>query len=240
MKNPESSPFGNWEPVWGFLLTAIYIVGMPYVFYPPLMRMVDDVRLHYSGTVAKQSDCWVFSYQGTRYSTWKIHVAYTAQDGRQHAPDVDTFMWWRKPDDSKPCTVRYDPASPDHVSTDWGLERLFGRVVSYLILLPLPLLGELVALGLMIAFVSSIGRRPTPLIASPRDAAASRPGLAGGWRHPDALARVLRGADSSTKSPAIHHERDITQHRFLAGLGASIGNLVLARVLRGSSDGHRP
>jgi hypothetical protein len=91
-------------------------------------QIVDDLRLHFTGTLARKSSCEVYEYHGTKTRSESLIVTWTTQQGVFYVKTLDTLFLWG-PNQKKPCIVRYDPAHPSHVTASWGFQRLISRIL---------------------------------------------------------------------------------------------------------------
>jgi len=104
-------------------ILVLFLGGM--CFFPAMnaMQIVDDIRLHSTGVIAKDGIC--YSHHKTR-GGGDVHVVYTAPDGPKgtvYAKDVYLLAFPLFHSDEE-CVVRYDPKRPTHVSTSWGMASL--------------------------------------------------------------------------------------------------------------------
>jgi hypothetical protein len=130
-------------------LVCWWYVGMPFLLVPRLQLVSDDYRLRNSGTLARRSSVTHYHIPLLRRDMFdgdEFDVNYATADGTWYTHHVELgSAGIGVPDRTTPIVVRYDPASPEHFSSNWTADRLPGRTVwltleggFYLLTLPLP------------------------------------------------------------------------------------------------------
>lgn len=114
------------------MIGCLFYIGLPLLLYRSGVYLVDDYRLQNSGLVA-----WNIHSDNYRSSaksaSFEFNLRYATHDGRSFSKHVDFFPILYPPDRSEGLTVRYDPASPQHFSTSWGVQRLFSRTIMFVL-----------------------------------------------------------------------------------------------------------
>jgi hypothetical protein len=116
--------------VWA-IFTGPAAAWLLWLFFSDMRPLFDEYRLHQTGTVATTSEVSnVDRYNGRFLNDIAFDVRYVTQDGRSYKSHVafSTSAWYLDPV-LLPLVVRYDPASPQHVSTSYGASNLVGRTV---------------------------------------------------------------------------------------------------------------
>jgi hypothetical protein len=120
-------------------ILCVALVGIAFHKYPDVVSLLDDYWLHVDGTAAMQSEAANYRYRTSRYgNTINLDAHYTSWNGQQHSRhiEIDTFTMY-EPKFNSDFLVRYDPESPEHISTNWGAEFLLSRTISLLLLFAL-------------------------------------------------------------------------------------------------------
>ena len=137
------------KTVLGWTLCCVWFVGMPLWLFFSLQFLWDDYRLRDSGTIARSASVTNFSetYR-TRSGGGGVDfdLSYVTQEGTRYTRHVALYS---SPDRTSPIVVRYDPASPTHVSTNWSADLLLSRTLGLSISVVIFLLITLGALRLM-------------------------------------------------------------------------------------------
>jgi hypothetical protein len=167
------------KTVLGWTLCCVWFVGMPLWLFFSLHFLWDDYRLRDSGTIARSASVTNFSetYR-TRSGGGGVDfdLSYVTQEGTRYTRHVALYS---SPDRTSPIVVRYDPASPTHVSTNWSADLLLSRTLGLSISVVIFLLITLGALRLMSDKVRtwrrnrSMRRPPRAVLDIPTPAAVS-------------------------------------------------------------------
>jgi|SRR5271166_6334256 len=135
---------------------CLALVGIGLSKYPEVVSLVDDYRLHVDGTAAMQSEVGNYRYRSSRYGgSIEFDAHYTSWNGQQHTRhiEIDTFTIY-EPKFKSDFLVRYDPESPEHISTNWGAEFLLSRTISLLLIFAL----YPISIAVAALFMRAIGR----------------------------------------------------------------------------------
>ena len=133
--------------------------------YSNAVPLVDEYRLLAGGAAAKYSQVENYDYQPSGRGefiggTVKIDTRYVTADNVSLDRHVE-FRSLFEPHFKSVFLVRYDPASPEHISTSWGTELLLSRTILLMLVAAVSLL--------MIAFaavgVIEMARRHRKLMA---------------------------------------------------------------------------
>ncbi len=170
----ERTPTSWW--VVGVLLfpAALFLL---WLFLSQAQSLLDDYRLHKSGTVAKASQVSNVDIYNSRSSDFvSFDLRYVTEDGTSHNTHVKFASSWIIDRIHLPLVVRYDPASPKHISTSYGVEYLVGRTIHVVLMASLPVAW--ICFWVLASFSSasddrqsrlklrSIGAQPTPVEAN--------------------------------------------------------------------------
>lgn len=115
---------------WAILLGPA-VVWLVWLFFSDIRPLFDEYRLHNTGTVARTSEVSnVDRYNGRYLNEIGFDVRYVTEDGKSYKSHVafSTSAWYLDPV-LLPLVVRYDPASPQHLSTSYGAGNLVGRTI---------------------------------------------------------------------------------------------------------------
>lgn len=155
--------------LWSLVLICVCIAGLAYEVYSATPSLVDDYRLHAGGTVAEQRGIENGVCHMRIFNDCEFDARYVTSDGSSHTRHIELLTVFQEPDQKSDFTVRYDAASPEHISTSWGARLLPNRTIT--------LIGEVVFLLLVIAYagwlfvypihlrrkLTVIGAQPTPV-----------------------------------------------------------------------------
>ena len=131
--------------VLGFLFIGFWTVASSY-------SLIDEYRLHSSGTLALRSHMENGTCHERLIFDCELEAQYITADGTRHTRSQEYFTLFQEPNTDKRFLVRYDPKSPDHISTSWGAALLPNRTA-------VSLLGWLLMIGCIYAFIASIGSK---------------------------------------------------------------------------------
>jgi hypothetical protein len=165
----QLTPYYERPTKWWIILSCIGICGVSYWVYLSTLSLVDDFRLRVSGTVALQS-----AMENGVCHLWLVNecefdARYMTQDGHSHTRHVELLTVFQEPDQESRFIVRYDAASPEHISTTWGVPLLFNRTISTFLGLAFVVLAITYAISLVVnprrarRKLSAIGAQPTPV-----------------------------------------------------------------------------
>jgi hypothetical protein len=118
---------------WSLILTCVGIAAMAFELYSVTPALVDDYRLHTEGTLAHQSHLKNGSCEMRIVNMCEFDALYKTADGSSHTRHIELLTIFQKPDQESAFTVRYDAASPGHISTTWGFRLLPNRTISFLV-----------------------------------------------------------------------------------------------------------
>ena len=112
----------------GLLLPAALF--LLWLFFSETRPLLDEYRLHKTGTVAKASEVSNVQRYNSRYSdNVDFDLRYVTEDGTWHKTHVEFDSSWYIGKVHLPVVVRYDPTSSKHFSTSYGAEYLVGRTI---------------------------------------------------------------------------------------------------------------
>jgi hypothetical protein len=117
---------------WSLILTCVGIAAIAFEVYSATPSLVDDYRLHASGTLAHQSHFENGSCEMRIVNTCEFDALYNVADGSLHTRHIELLTIFQKPNQDSAFRVRYDAASPQHISTTWGVRLLLNRTISLL------------------------------------------------------------------------------------------------------------
>lgn len=105
-----------------------WLLGWPAVLYQPVRCLIDDYRLHTSGTLAHVIR--IGNVSGSRrFMNFEFDISYVTEDRTQYSRHIDLWPTMFQPDGNSQLIVRYDPSSPGQISTNWGADRLLSRTI---------------------------------------------------------------------------------------------------------------
>jgi hypothetical protein len=154
--------------IWSLLVSCVGIGFLSFAIYSSTVSLVDDYRLR-TATPAVRSHltdgvCHMWLIEDCEYD-----ANYTTRDGASLKRHVELMTVFQDPDEHMRFIVRYDPASPDHISTSWGVGLLLNRTITAFV-------GWLFLLSLIPSAVwmatnprrlrrkmQAIGEQPTPV-----------------------------------------------------------------------------
>jgi len=110
-----------------------------WLFFAETQPLLDDYRLHKTGTAAIATEVSNVDIYNSRSSDFvSFDLRYTTEDGASHNTHVKFASSWYVDRVHLPLVVRYDPASPRHISTSYGVEYLVGRTIHVVLMAALP------------------------------------------------------------------------------------------------------
>jgi hypothetical protein len=114
------SPFG----------IAVAVLWLAWLFVYEIRPLWDEYRLHKTGALATASEVSHLDRYNSRYNNnVDFDLRYVTQDGISHQTHVQFDSSWDLDDMLLPLEVRYDPDSPQHVSTSYGADHLVARTI---------------------------------------------------------------------------------------------------------------
>ena len=118
--------------IWSFLVSCFGICFLSYAIFSSTISLLDDYRLR-TGTPALQSHltdgvCHMWLMNDCEYN-----ANYVTRDGTSHRRHVELMTFFQDPDQQMRFTVRYDAASPEHISTSWGVGLLVNRTITAIV-----------------------------------------------------------------------------------------------------------
>ena len=154
----------------GLLMFGGALVADVYFFAPDL---VDEWRLAGGGVQARTARVGDGGECSTNrgITDCKFDALYVTSDGTRQTRRLYYLTIFEDIDTRIPFTVRYDPQSPQHISTSWGVDLLTNRTTTQLVAL---LFFGAIAAWLVTEFrwrirmrkgLEAAGRNPTPIIA---------------------------------------------------------------------------
>jgi hypothetical protein len=196
------------RPSFGMLLAVAIYCGL--IVYPlcsgysNAVVLIDEYRLHLGGTMAMQSEAENYHYSShsgpkTFGGTVIFDAHYVTEDGRglDRPVEFDTLF---EPEFKSAFLIRYDPASPDRISTSWGAELLLSRTILVMLIFMICLLLVAgAALGVS-RFrrrrreLAAIAAQPTPVEATLRNAAMGKTSVTYFYSWKDSLGRAWNGS----------------------------------------------
>jgi hypothetical protein len=154
---------------WSLILTCVGIAAIAFEVYSVTPALLDDYRLHTDGMLAHQSHLKNGSCEMKIVDMCEFDALYKTADGSSHTQHIELLTILQKPDQHFAFTVRYDAASPRHISTTWGARLLANRTISLLVGLAFAL-GGIVYLAWLAMNprrirrkLATIGARPIPV-----------------------------------------------------------------------------
>jgi hypothetical protein len=106
------------------------VVWLSWLFVHDIRPLWDEYRLHKTGVVARASEVSnVDRTDGRRIHDVHFDLRYVTEDGTSHNTHVGFASSWDVDEMLLPLVVRYDPASPGHISTSYGANYLTGRTI---------------------------------------------------------------------------------------------------------------
>jgi hypothetical protein len=165
------------------VLISLGAAALAYWSFSALPSLVDDYRLGSTGTIAAESGLENGVCHSNGLADCEFDAKYITVDGTRHTKHVTFFTFVQEPNQEADFTIRYDAASPEHISTSWGIQLLINRTITQAILfsLVISMVGLLVWLkvhpGQLSRKLSEIGANPTPVEAH-LDRAAAHSGIA--------------------------------------------------------------
>jgi hypothetical protein len=118
--------------LWTLILSCVGVGFLSFEIYSSTVSLLDDYRLR-NGTPAIQSDlsngvCHMWLVIDCEYD-----ANYVTRDGISRTRHIETLTFFQEPDRHMPFAVRYETASPNHVSTSWGVGLLVNRTITALL-----------------------------------------------------------------------------------------------------------
>jgi len=129
LKVPSEDKALEWA-VFGIFL-APGVIWLSWLFIYEIHPLLDEYRLHNAGTVAKATEVRKAHVYNSRFNNYAdFDLRYVTEDGISHSKHVnfDNLSYLSESIPSSPV-VRYDPASPEHISTSYGADYLIGRTI---------------------------------------------------------------------------------------------------------------
>jgi hypothetical protein len=164
-----SARTGWWELL-GILLFAGALIA-DVIYIPP--SIIDDLAIGGGGTLAQQAriaeggKCNIKAF----VMICDFDVNYRTADGANRQKSLHYLAFGTGMKDLDRLQVRYDPASPDRISANWGRDMLINRIIAELT--ALALLAVAVG-GVVLSYLSTFKRRrsllamasdPRPVVA---------------------------------------------------------------------------
>jgi len=109
-------------------IAAFCMIAFAWGIYNDFVSIKDDIWLNSHGVLAHNPDAY-YIHRGTKYSFGEFCVRYEAGRGQEHHKCTTVFIDFLGPNEGSPIIVHYDPASPDHASTNWGRQILISRII---------------------------------------------------------------------------------------------------------------
>ena len=104
------------------LFVAGLAIGSCVMTYQQLISLKDDIWLHWFGVLAVNPEQG-YIWHGVRTAS-KYCVHYKTPQGQEHEKCTEIPLHFFEPNTDRPLIVHYNPSSPDHASTSWGLQPL--------------------------------------------------------------------------------------------------------------------
>lgn len=117
-----------------FICIAPFIFGLPPFVWSEFNSIKDDIWLPSHGVLARNPDAYNI-HHATHYTESHFCVSYETQQGQEHEKCTQLLFPFFEPDTDRPLVVHYNPASPDHASTNWGLHMIVTRTIVFLVAL---------------------------------------------------------------------------------------------------------
>lgn len=154
--------------LWSLLLSLAGIGFLSYAIYASTVSLLDDYRLR-TATPAVRSHLTNGSCRMWLVNDCDYDANYITRDGVSHTRHVELMTFFQDPDQHMRFIVRYDPASPEHVSTSWGVGLLVNRTVTAILgwifllsLIPLAI-WQITNPRRLQRKMDAIGAQPTPV-----------------------------------------------------------------------------
>jgi len=198
----EGTPMSWW--VVGVLLAPATLFLL-WLFFAETQPLLDDYRLHKTGTAAKASEVSNVDIYNSRSSDFvSFDLRYVTEDGTSHNTHVKFASSWIIDRVHLPLVVRYDPASPKHISTSYGVEYLVGRTIHVVLIAALPVawICLFVLVFLSSAYddkksrlkLRSVGAQPTPVEANLTHVETRKSSVEMFYSWKDSLGRMQNGS----------------------------------------------
>ncbi len=109
---------------------AVAALWLAWLFAYEIRPLWDEYRLHKAGTLASATEVSNLERWNSRYNhNADFDLRYVTQDGVSRKTHVQFDSSWELDDMLLPLEVRYDPDSPQHVSTSYGADHLVARTI---------------------------------------------------------------------------------------------------------------
>jgi hypothetical protein len=155
--------------VWGLIVAVAAIGFFGYSSLKSTASLLDDYKLKDGGTVALRSHLTDGECRMWLLNDCDFDANYQTADGTSYKKHVEMTTIFSDPDQQMRFVVKYDPKSPESISTSWGVGLLVNRTItaflSWMVLLSMIpyAIWTLLQPGKLKRKLAAIGAQPTPV-----------------------------------------------------------------------------